>query len=528
MKSIGTKFSVAVGLFAAVFCGIILYRAWWSAKSHVDDLTATAAQLALKFDLAIRKYAGEVIRPAMAARVGKDEFVVEAMSTSYIAREIFDEVRKEFPDYVIKFSSDDPRNPKNAAGPEELEIIGYFRDHPGETRWVGRLEMNGSEYFAHLSPMRVEQGCLQCHGRPQDAPKSLVDRYGDQGGFYRKVGDVAGLDVIALPMAKVNAALLADAKTSLLATAVLLILLVGSILFVFRYLVARRLAAITKHFQDAVRQPGDKAITPVPVRGSDEIGVLAESYNSLAARLQALHESLEERVRQRTAELRREQETLKHLLQSSDRERQLMAYEIHDGLAQDLAGAIMQLDTYTHLKAGNPEQAAQAYEAGVSMLRQGLAEARRLISGIRPPILDELGAVAAIAHLVHESQTAEESPEITFHSEVEFSRLAPVLENAIYRIVREGLVNAIKHSGSKKVRVELVQRGDRVAIGIQDWGSGFTWERVTEGCYGLKGIQERARLLGGIAKIDTAPGEGTRIAVDLPIVEPVVTELRLP
>jgi signal transduction histidine kinase len=245
----------------------------------------------------------------------------------------------------------------------------------------------------------------------------------------------------------------ADAKTSLLATAVLLILLVGSILFAFRYLVSRR-----------------------------------------------------------------EQETLKHLLQSSDHERQLTAYEIHDGLAQELAGAAMQLETYADLKDQDPQQAARAFEAGVSAVRRSLAEARRLIRGLRPPILDELGAAAAIAHLVQESQAVEGAPEITLRSEVQFARLAPVVENAIYRIVQEGLANALKHSGSKKVRIELVQRGDRLGIRIEDWGSGFTWDRVTEASYGLKGIQERARLLGGTAKIDTAPGEGTRITVDLPIV----------
>jgi signal transduction histidine kinase len=125
--------------------------------------------------------------------------------------------------------------------------------------------------------------------------------------------------------------------------------------------------------------------------------------------------------------------------------------------------------------------------------------------------------VAAIAHLVQEAQAEEGSPEITLQSEVQFTRLAPVVENAVYRIVQEGLTNALAHSGSKRIRVELVQRGSRLEICIQDWGSGFTWDRVGEDAFGLKGIQERARLLGGTAKIDTTPGEGTRIAVDLPI-----------
>ena len=88
----------------------------------------------------------------------------------------------------------------------------------------------------------------------------------------------------------------------------------------------------------------------------------------------------------------KEHRTLRHLLQSSDHERQLIAYEIHDGLAQQLAGAIMQFQTFNHLKDKKPKMAAKAYEAGMTMLRQGHVEARRLIAGVRPPILDEAGS----------------------------------------------------------------------------------------------------------------------------------------
>jgi len=326
---------------------------------------------------------------------------------------------------------------------------------------------------------------------------------------------VAVADVIALASVMFNAALVADARTSLVAAAVLLVLLVGSILVVF---VSRRLAAVTKRFREGLQEADTSAVAPIPVRGTDEIGAPAESGDVLAARLRDLHEWPEERVKQHIEALRRELETLRDLLQSSERERQLVVYEIHDGLAQELAGAVMRFDSYARLKDEKPEQAAEAFAAGVSTLRRSLAEARRLISGLRPPALDELGAIAAIAHLVREAQAEEGSPEITLHSEVQFTRLAPVVENAVYRIVQEGLANALKHSGSKKVRLELTQRGDRLEIQIQDWGRGFTWDRVSEDSFGLKGIRERARLLGGTAKIDTTPGKGTRIAVDLPIV----------
>ena len=215
--------------------------------------------------------------------------------------------------------------------------------------------------------------------------------------------------------------------------------------------------------------------------------------------------------------LEREHRTLKHLLQSSDHERQTIAYEIHDGLAQYLAGAIMQFDVYSHLRETKPKDAAQAYDAGMTMLRQGHFEARRLISGVRPPILDEEGVVAAVGHLVNEERR-KKGPKIAYLSKVEFERLAPILENAAYRIAQEALTNACRHSKSKKIKVELVQVGDQLRIEVQDRGVGFKLEDVEEGQFGFAGIRERARLLGGKATIESKPGKGTRVAVELPIV----------
>lgn len=216
--------------------------------------------------------------------------------------------------------------------------------------------------------------------------------------------------------------------------------------------------------------------------------------------------------------LRREHRTLKHLLQSSDHERQVIAYEIHDGLAQQLAGAIMQLDTYAYQKDIKPKEALKAFDAATTMLRQAHFEARRLISGVRPPILDESGVVTAIAHLVNEKRIAK-GPTIEFRSQVEFDRLPPIVENAIYRIVQEGLTNACQHSKSKRIRVELVQYDAQLRIKIQDWGIGFTLGEVEENRFGLAGIRERARLLGGHTSIESVPKHGTCLTIELPLVE---------
>ena len=260
--------------------------------------------------------------------------------------------------------------------------------------------------------------------------------------------------------------------------------------------------------------------------------------------LRTAHDELEQRVDQRTAELaqanqhllceieerrhaqlalERERRTLAHMLRASDHERQLIAYDIHDGLAQQLAGAIMQFQVYAHLRKTRPDEAQKALDGGMTLLRQGHAEARRLIGGVRPPILDEVGLMAAISHLVNERGLQEE-PQIQVHSKVNFSRLAPILENAIYRIVQEALSNACQHSHSPRVRISLLQRDARLRIEIRDWGVGFDPKAAHDNRYGLAGMRERVRLLGGRFRIRSRSNQGTSVVVEVPIVHRTAEE----
>ncbi len=233
--------------------------------------------------------------------------------------------------------------------------------------------------------------------------------------------------------------------------------------------------------------------------------------------LVAVIRDVTERKQAREA-LEQERQNLWHMLRSSDHERQLIAYEIHDELAQQLAGAMLQFQTFDYQRDRNRERAQEAFEAGLAALRQAHFEARRLISGVRPPILDEYGIDAALSHLVAEkSLTAE--PRLEYECEVDFKRLAPILENTIYRIAQEALANACQHSGSREVRMSLIQEGDTVCLEVRDGGVGFDPETAVEQRFGLKGIKERTRMLGGRLTIDSGPGQGTRIRVVLPVLE---------
>jgi PAS domain S-box-containing protein len=262
--------------------------------------------------------------------------------------------------------------------------------------------------------------------------------------------------------------------------------------------------------EDSVNVRKNGTTFPVEVRSS-RIILHGKNHDLIVVR------DIEQRKQAEEARLR-EYRTLKHLLQSSDHERQTIAYEIHDGLAQYLAGSIMQFEVYKHRLQKNPAEAEKIFEIALSLLRQGHFESRRLIAGVRPPVLDEAGIVEAIAHLINE-QNRQNGPQIEFTSRVKFSRLVPILENAVYRICQEGLSNACKHSGSEKVRIRLTQIEDRIRIEIRDWGSGFDPHHIAGDHFGLTGIRQRVRLLGGKHRLRSEKTKGTRVTVELPILE---------
>ncbi len=302
-RSIGAKFLILVAGLVFVFSGVLLLRTLSQSNRRTEELLDKQAELALHFDLAVRQYVAQYVRPFAEGHVDSGDFVPEVMSTSYVARNVFEHVRKQFPDYIIKFSSDNPRNPSNRATTEELEIIRYFEENPGSKQWSGQITLGDQLYRAQFYPRRMEENCLRCHGEPEDAPMSLLTRYGDKNGFHRELGSVIALDSVAIPVQKYRLAARAQTLANSLVLIVGLGVLLGAIYWVFHALVARRLARISKHFTDVVAQGTDGHISPIDDFGTDEIGTLAKAFNFLARQFTELYNSLEQRVAERTEKL---------------------------------------------------------------------------------------------------------------------------------------------------------------------------------------------------------------------------------
>ncbi len=215
--------------------------------------------------------------------------------------------------------------------------------------------------------------------------------------------------------------------------------------------------------------------------------------------------------------IQKEQQLLRRIIELHERDRQITAYEIHDGIAQQVTASLYHLEAFRRMRDSDTKSAEKSLEIALKLIGQSVDETRRLISGLRPLILDEYGIVEAIDYLVCENRERS-GMQIDFHHDVRFKRLAPPLESAAFRIVQEAVANACRHSRSPIVVVELIQRDDRLHIKIQDQGVGFDPNAVEETRFGLRSIRERARLLGGRAEIQSAPGSGTSISVELPVV----------
>jgi PAS domain S-box-containing protein len=218
--------------------------------------------------------------------------------------------------------------------------------------------------------------------------------------------------------------------------------------------------------------------------------------------------------------LRKEQEFLRHLLDLLERDRELIAFELHDSIAQHLTGAQLLLESSVQLAAAAPEEARQAFWEGLRILRESIQESRRLVSGLRPPVLDEFGVLPAIEQLLEENRQ-ERGPAVELLVPDDFPRLARPLENALFRIAQESLSNIRRHSRAERACLEVGCDATHVRLVVRDDGVGFDPGSVEQGHFGLKGIRQRARLLGGRVEIESAPGGGACIRVELPLVRRV-------
>jgi len=203
-----------------------------------------------------------------------------------------------------------------------------------------------------------------------------------------------------------------------------------------------------------------------------------------------------------------------------DRERRYLAQEIHDGLIQDITSIALQLEVCERLMAKDPERVRGQLNKAKNQARVSLQRARELVSGLRLAGLRKKALVEALGE--HIGRLNEEGQAHSFTVTGRVRTLPPTVENNLFRIGQEALTNARRHSRAEHVEVRVDYGEEMLTLTVMDGGVGFPLQHTLEKAqderkFGLMGIQERTYLLGGELNIESSPGRGTRLTVEVPL-----------
>jgi signal transduction histidine kinase len=200
-------------------------------------------------------------------------------------------------------------------------------------------------------------------------------------------------------------------------------------------------------------------------------------------------------------------------------ERQRLAREIHDTLAQGFAGIAVHLERAEQLDPLAVSPAKPHLDLARSVAREGLEDARRMLAALRPEILTQRALPEALSRVCHE-WSRRTGIAVNFSFTGAASPMHPDIELTILRGVQEALTNVARHAGARTVAVTLSYMEDVLVLDVQDDGRGFVPALAVGGGYGLAGMRERAERLAGAFSLESVPGEGTTINLTLPVLHP--------
>ena len=341
------------------------------------------------------------------------------------------------------------------------------------------------------------------------AGAAAAGRRPDGEGLRRLAGIEWAVHRMAVGMSQVHQVKIrrlleaSDRKMRLIVGFYLAFVLIGAVLIaagsaIFSRTIASPLRRLAVATQDLAA--GDLK-QRVPVASQDEIGQLSHSFNVMAERLEA-----HERRVQGLAVLE---------------ERERLAREMHDGLAQNLGYLLLKVRMLSELiPPPCPPRVAAALGEAEKIAADAFREVRQSIFGLRTMVTRSLGLVPTLAEYLHDfSEQSGVAVDLRLGDEARI-RLSPDREVQLIRIIQEALTNVRKHAGARQASVSLEATGEGLEVAIADDGCGFDPARVQavgRGSFGLQTMEERAAAVGGALRVESAPGKGTRVVVRFPV-----------
>lgn len=333
-------------------------------------------------------------------------------------------------------------------------------------------------------------------------PAHVVRRLFHLPIFY-KVLVANSLIVVVGAIVGTTLTLLSTGNTEHLPELVALFAVTGTLLSVLINWIVLRAAfrpiEVLEQTADEVRRGNFHVRAPAVTFSDPDLDNLTSTFNAMLDTLVGYQERLRE-LSQRA-------------LTAQEEERRRIARELHDDPAQSLT-ALLVLLKMLHDRQ-QPTDGTVLREL-IDLTSSTLESIRAIAQELRPPVLDDLGLVAALEGLAMQyRQRFGLTVQVQIRGQCQ--RLAPEIELALYRIAQEALTNVAKHAGTDRATLELAFEADRVALSIADRGKGFDLNEVLGSGLGLFSMRERAQLVHGTLEVKTKPGAGTRVAVTVPL-----------
>jgi signal transduction histidine kinase len=234
---------------------------------------------------------------------------------------------------------------------------------------------------------------------------------------------------------------------------------------------------------------------------------------------------LERRVKQRTEQLEqrdRERDVLLNkVISAQEDERTRIARDLHDQIGQTLTGLVMQVGGVEATLSDDQNEVKDQLATLGESASSAVEEVRRMMSDLRPSILDDMGLESAVGWYA-ESHLEREGIDVKLESQGNDVTLSPNVEISAFRVFQEAITNIVKHANATHVDISFAYDNDLMSGTIEDDGDGFELSAVRPGAdggwaVGLLGMTERVSLLGGSLVIDSSPGSGTKVTFSIPL-----------
>jgi len=278
------KFNLVLLLAFAIGLALAAYLSDQILKQNAREEVLQNARIMMESALGARAYTSQRIQPLLALQM-KREFRPETVS-AFAAVQVFKALRAKFPDYTYKEAALNPTNPNDRANDWEADIIHEFRNNAERDELIVQRDTPTGQMLNLARPLTVNsKGCLTCHGRVEDAPKTMTDIYGVSNGFGWKMGETIGAQIVTVPMSVPLKRAEQTFITFMILLGAVFLLLVVLLNIMLHFVVIQPVKKISMIASEV--SLGKPDVPEYVKTGSDEISSLSQSFNRMRLSLES-------------------------------------------------------------------------------------------------------------------------------------------------------------------------------------------------------------------------------------------------